>query len=105
MDEALGIAAAGAFMVVLEHIPAALAERITRSLDVPTIGIGAGASCDGQVLVINDVLGLGDRWPPFSRQYAYMSRTIVAAAETFAREVGEGSFVDNILAMNASRGR
>lgn len=104
LDEARAIAGAGAFMVVLEHIPAALAERITRSLEVPTIGIGAGASCDGQVLVINDVLGLGDRWPPFSRQYAYVGRTIVAAAEAFAKEVRDGSFVDHIRAMKSSQG-
>ena len=67
-------------MLVLEHIPDALAEAVTRAVDIPTIGIGAGKSCDGQVLVINDAIGLGDRWPPFSRQYAYVSATIVHAA-------------------------
>lgn len=91
-DEAAGIAEAGAYMVVLEHIPAALAATVTRSVDVPTIGIGAGAACDGQVLVINDAIGLGDKWPPFSRQYAYVGETIVAAAEEFARQVREGTF-------------
>ena len=86
-DEATGIAEAGAFMLVLEHIPDALAEGITRSVPIPTIGIGAGSACDGQVLVINDVIGLGDRWPPFSRQYAYVGQTIVEAVAAFVDEV------------------
>lgn len=102
-DEAAGIAEAGAFMVVLEHIPAELAARITRSLTVPTIGIGAGASCDGQVLVINDAVGLGDYWPPFSRQYAYIDRTVVGVAERFIQEVKDGTFVNNLLRMNSSK--
>jgi 3-methyl-2-oxobutanoate hydroxymethyltransferase len=79
-------------MVVLEHIPDSLAEKITRSIAVPTIGIGAGPACDGQVLVINDAIGLGDKWPPFSRQYAYVGDSIVAAAEDFARQVEEKTF-------------
>ncbi len=90
--EAVGIAEAGAFLIVLEHIPTTLAETITGTLPIPTIGIGAGPACDGQVLVINDAIGLGDRWPPFSRQYAYMSRTIVEAASTYAKQVREGSY-------------
>lgn len=85
--EAEVIAAAGAFMVVLEHIPEALGERITQALEVPTIGIGAGPRCDGQVSVVNDLIGMGDRWPPFSRQYAYVGRDIVAAAQAFADDV------------------
>ncbi len=102
-DEAVAIADSGAFMVVLEHIPASLAARITSALSVPTIGIGAGASCDGQVLVINDAIGLGDYWPPFSRQYAYMGRTITDVATSFMTEVRDGTFVDNVLRMNRSR--
>jgi 3-methyl-2-oxobutanoate hydroxymethyltransferase len=98
-QEAERIAAAGAFLVVLEHIPAALAERITRALPVPTIGIGAGAACDGQVLVINDAIGLGDYWPPFSRQYAYVGRTIVDVAGAFLREVQDGTFVNQVRNM------
>lgn len=90
--EAVGIAQAGAFLVVLEHIPDALAEKITRSIRVPTIGIGAGSECDGQVLVINDTIGLGEKWPPFSRQYAYVGETITVAAAEFARQVEERSF-------------
>jgi 3-methyl-2-oxobutanoate hydroxymethyltransferase len=102
LDEALDIAQAGAFMIVLEHIPASLAERITRTVAVPTIGIGAGAACDGQVLVINDAIGLGDYWPPFSRQYAYTGKTIVEVAESFMKEVHDGTFVNNVLKMKAS---
>jgi 3-methyl-2-oxobutanoate hydroxymethyltransferase len=89
LQEAIDIAQAGAFLVVLEHIPAALGERITRALEVPTIGIGAGSACDGQVLVINDAIGMGERWPPFSRQYAYVGATITEVAEKFEREVRE----------------
>lgn len=100
-DDAVAIAAAGAFMLVLEHVPAALAGRITRAVRIPTIGIGAGADCDGQVLVINDAVGLGEYWPPFSRQYAYVSRTIVDVAESFAREVRDGTFVSNVLRMRS----
>jgi 3-methyl-2-oxobutanoate hydroxymethyltransferase len=90
--EAVAIARAGAFMLVLEHIPDTLGETITGEIPIPTIGIGAGPSCDGQVLVINDTLGLGDKWPPFSRQYAYVGKTIVEAAEAFVREVTERTF-------------
>lgn len=92
LREAAGIAEAGAYMVVVEHIPDALAEEITRSIAVPTIGIGAGPACDGQVLVINDAIGLGEKWPPFSRQYAYVGDTITAAAAEFARQVREKTF-------------
>lgn len=90
--EALGIAEAGAFLLVLEHMPDALAERITRTVAIPTIGIGAGPNCDGQVLVINDALGLGEKWPPFSRQYAYLGREITQAAATFAQQVTAATF-------------
>ena len=93
LAEAEAIVAAGAFLLVLEHIPAALAARITRAVPVPTIGIGAGAACDGQVLVVNDAIGLGDYWPPFSRQYAYVGRTITEVAGAFRREVEAGTFV------------
>jgi 3-methyl-2-oxobutanoate hydroxymethyltransferase len=101
--EAAGIAQAGAFLVVLEHIPAALAGRITKAVAIPTIGIGAGGECDGQVLVINDAIGLGDYWPPFSRQYAYTGKTIADVAAAFMKEVSDGTFVNHILRMNASR--
>ena len=99
--EAVDIADAGVFMLVLEHIPGSLAERITRAVRVPTIGIGAGAACDGQVLVVNDAIGMGDYWPPFSRQYAYASKTILDVATSFIREVHEGTFVNNVLKMRS----
>jgi 3-methyl-2-oxobutanoate hydroxymethyltransferase len=92
LDEAISITRAGAFMLVLEHIPDALAQRITGTVAVPTIGIGAGPACDGQVLVINDALGLGERWPPFSRQYAQMSKAIVEVAKQIMRDVEGRSF-------------
>src|SRR5690606_6084392 len=92
LTEAIDIAEAGAFLLVLEHIPSALAEQITRSVAVPTIGIGAGPACDGQVLVINDAIGLGEKWPPFSRQYAYVGDTIMSAAAEFVRQVKEKDF-------------
>ena len=90
--EAAAIVEAGVFMLVLEHIPEQLAARITGSVPVPTIGIGAGASCDGQVLVINDAIGLGEKWPPFSRQYAHVSQTITEAAERFVQQVVDRRF-------------
>jgi 3-methyl-2-oxobutanoate hydroxymethyltransferase len=90
LNDAGAIAAAGAYLLVLEHIPDALGERVTRSIAIPTVGIGAGGGCDGQVLVINDAIGLGDRWPPFSRQYAHVSKTVTEAAAAFARQVEQG---------------
>jgi 3-methyl-2-oxobutanoate hydroxymethyltransferase len=102
--EAVDIDAACAFMLVLEHIPATLAEKITKTISAPTIGIGAGAGCDGQVLVINDAIGLGDYWPPFSRQYANVGKTIVDVAKSFMKEVRDGTFVNTVVRMNASRG-
>ena len=95
--EARAIQDAGAFMVVLEHIPYTLADTITRDLKIPTIGIGAGPECDGQVLVINDALGLGDYWPPFSKQYAHVSETILEVARQFSTEVESREFPSNII--------
>jgi 3-methyl-2-oxobutanoate hydroxymethyltransferase len=97
MDEAVDIQNAGAFMVVLEHIPSSLAQTITNTLTIPTIGIGAGPNCDGQVLVINDALGLGDYWPPFSKQYAHVSQTILKVAKEFLSEVESAKFPTDII--------
>lgn len=102
VDEAVQIQHAGAFMVVLEHIPPSLACTITGALNIPTIGIGAGPDCDGQVLVINDALGLGDYWPPFSKQYAHVSETVVAVAQAFASEVDSLEFPNNIIRLSGS---
>ncbi len=82
----------GCFMVVLEHIPASLGKQISESLEIPTIGIGAGSDCDGQVLVINDVIGMGDYWPPFSKQYAHVNEVVKKAAQAYVKEVKEKRF-------------
>ncbi|MCG9629017.1 3-methyl-2-oxobutanoate hydroxymethyltransferase [Vibrio mediterranei] len=92
-EEAKAIQGAGAFMVVLEHIPSTLAQSITSTLSIPTIGIGAGPNCDGQVLVINDALGIGDYWPPFSKQYSYVSKTVFEVAKTYCDEVESFTFL------------
>lgn len=97
VNEAQTIQNAGAFMVVLEHIPYSLAGEITRALSIPTIGIGAGPDCDGQVLVINDALGLGDYWPPFSKQYSYVSKTVLKVAREFSSEVESMKFPSSII--------
>ncbi len=82
---------AGAFAIVLESIPAGLAGRVTASLKIPTIGIGAGTQCDGQVLVINDVLGLSDGpIPPFAKQYAQVAETILSTARAYIEDVRAG---------------
>ncbi|AJQ96297.1 3-methyl-2-oxobutanoate hydroxymethyltransferase [Gynuella sunshinyii] len=101
-DEALAIQNAGAFMLVLEHIPYDLARQITAMLNIPVIGIGAGPDCDGQVLVINDALGLGDYWPPFSKQYAHVTKTVHEVARDFSREVESREFPNNIIQLTGS---
>jgi 3-methyl-2-oxobutanoate hydroxymethyltransferase len=83
---------AGAFAVVLEAVPADVAQRITMALDIPTIGIGAGIHCDGQVLVVNDMLGLTEHVPPFVKRYADLARTIRAAAEEYVADVRAGRY-------------
>jgi 3-methyl-2-oxobutanoate hydroxymethyltransferase len=93
-EQAEQLEKAGAFAVVLEAMPAELAAEITRSLQVPTIGIGAGPSCDAQVLVINDLLGLNDRVPKLSKKYADLREVISEAVLRFVTEVEEGSFPD-----------
>ncbi|KEA61739.1 3-methyl-2-oxobutanoate hydroxymethyltransferase [Marinobacterium lacunae] len=105
IDEAQAIQDAGAFMLVIEHVPATLGLTITQSLRIPTIGIGAGPDCDGQVLVINDAMGLGDYWPPFSKQYAHASRTILKVAREFVSEVETMEFPNNILQFTGTAGK
>lgn len=86
-EQALDVQDAGASLIVLEHMPADLAADITRTLRIPTIGIGAGNACDGQVLVINDLLGLGEKFPPFARQYADLAQIITQAAKDYVDDV------------------
>ncbi len=84
---------AGVFSIVLENIPTEVAEEATRTLKTPNIGIGAGPSCDGQVLVINDILGFsGDYVPPFVRQYADLQSVISEAVKDFASDVRKAAF-------------
>jgi 3-methyl-2-oxobutanoate hydroxymethyltransferase len=90
LAEAEALQDAGAFGVVLEHIPAELARVITQKLAIPTIGIGAGPDCDGQVLVTADLLGLSDRQPPFAKSYINLRQTIGRAVRDFCAEVREG---------------
>jgi 3-methyl-2-oxobutanoate hydroxymethyltransferase len=87
LTEAIALESAGAFAIVLEHIPDALAATITQKLTIPTIGIGAGSQCDGQILVTADLLGLSDWQPPFARTYANLRETIADAVKTFSDEV------------------
>jgi len=93
MEDALAVAEAGAFALVLECVPALLAEKITERLSIPTIGIGAGAACDGQVLVIHDVLDLyGAFRPKFVKVFAEGSRTISEGLSRYVAEVKTGGF-------------
>lgn len=96
LADALAAQEAGAFSVLLECIPAPLAEEITQTLRVPTIGIGAGPACDGQVLVINDLLGLTSGYvPKFVKQYGDLRSLIQTAARQYTDEVRGGVFPDD----------
>jgi len=92
MHDAKALQAAGAFAVVLECVPASLAGRVTHSLDIPTVGIGAGPDCDAQVLVWQDMAGLSPRTPKFVKHYADVAGTLRTAAQAFATDVVAGSF-------------
>jgi len=93
MDAAKALAAAGCFAVVLEGVPDVVAARVTEAIDIPTIGIGAGAGCDGQVLVFHDLLGLGSRTPPkFVRRYANLGEAATEAVAAYAADVRAGRF-------------
>lgn len=96
LDDARAVEAAGAFMVVVECVPRQLAKEITEMLSIPTIGIGAGPDCDGQVLVIHDLLGLlGDFRPKFVKQYLNLSEEIDKAVKSYISEVTSGTFPDD----------
>jgi 3-methyl-2-oxobutanoate hydroxymethyltransferase len=93
IDDARMLEDAGAFSVLLEAIPAPIAKRITEQLRVPTIGIGAGVYCDGQVLVVHDMLGLFDRFTPkFAKRYINLTELILKAFESYREDVSRGEF-------------
>jgi 3-methyl-2-oxobutanoate hydroxymethyltransferase len=94
-DDALALEKAGAFAIVIEAVPADVGADLTAALSIPTIGIGAGPDTDGQVLVINDLLGLGDGSPPrFAKAYADLHTEITRAVTAFAADVERGTFPD-----------
>jgi 3-methyl-2-oxobutanoate hydroxymethyltransferase len=103
LDDALALEQAGASMLVLEMVPDRVAERITQELQIPTIGIGAGAGCDGQVLVLHDLVGMYDRFTPrFARQYAQLGAQMERALAQYRDEVQSRGFPgpENIFTMD-----
>ncbi len=93
VEDALALQEAGAFSIVLEVVPRTLAAEVTAQLKIPTIGIGAGPDCDGQVLVLQDMLGLYTEMAPrHVKRYANLAEVVTSAVETYAREVREGQF-------------
>ncbi|MBQ26600.1 MAG: 3-methyl-2-oxobutanoate hydroxymethyltransferase [Nitrospiraceae bacterium] len=93
IEDAKAVESAGVFAVVLEAIPADAAEQVAASVAIPTIGIGAGAACDGQVLVLYDLLGLFDVFvPKFVKQYAHLKTSSIKALRQFRRDVESGKF-------------
>ena len=92
LADAFAVQEAGAFSIVLELVPAQLAAAITERLRIPTIGIGAGPDCSGQVQVITDILGLGDFTPRHARRYATLRETILAAVQAYRADVEAGTF-------------
>jgi 3-methyl-2-oxobutanoate hydroxymethyltransferase len=101
--DALALEDAGAFAVVLEAIPDTVAEAVTSRLQIPTIGIGAGPHCDGQVLVSYDILGLFDTFvPPFVKQYAQLGEMVLSAAEHYGDDVRQGIYPQSLEARRES---
>ncbi|MGB7088136.1 MAG: 3-methyl-2-oxobutanoate hydroxymethyltransferase [Phormidesmis sp.] len=92
LNEAIALQSAGVFAIVLEHIPSELAQKISQTLTIPTIGIGAGAHCDGQVYVTSDLLGLSDWQPPFATPYTNLREQGISAAQQFCEDVHQRSF-------------
>jgi 3-methyl-2-oxobutanoate hydroxymethyltransferase len=95
LADALALERAGCFAVVLEAVPAPVAARVTEALSIPTIGIGAGAACDGQVLVYHDLLGYQEGGPRFVKQYARLGPEIQSALERYAADVRSGAFPED----------
>ena len=95
LEDALAVQAAGAFAIVLECVPAGLASLITKKLTIPTIGIGGGAGCDGQILVYQDMLGLfNDYTPKFVKRFANLGEEMIKSFKTYDQEVKAGTFPD-----------
>jgi 3-methyl-2-oxobutanoate hydroxymethyltransferase len=95
VEQAKALEDAGAFALVLELIPADLAQRVSEAISIPTIGIGAGPHCDGQVLVLPDLLGLNDGFhPKFLKKYADLAGTVRSAVEKYGEEVRDGTYPD-----------
>jgi 3-methyl-2-oxobutanoate hydroxymethyltransferase len=92
LDLARAHADAGAFSLVLEHVPANVARQVTEAIDVPTIGIGAGPDCDGQVLVVNDVVGLSESAAPFSKQFGDVRGEMERAVGAYRDAVESGEY-------------
>jgi 3-methyl-2-oxobutanoate hydroxymethyltransferase len=93
LEGAGALADAGAYAIVLESMPAGLASEVTAAVAAPTIGIGAGAACDGQVLVMHDLLGLDVSWSPrFARRYLELGREIEGAFAKYGEDVRSGAF-------------
>jgi 3-methyl-2-oxobutanoate hydroxymethyltransferase len=93
LKDAAALEESGAFAIVLEKIPAALAAKITKKIKIPTIGIGAGMHCDGQVLVVSDMLGLNEDFHPrFVRRYAILAETIRQSVSAYVKDVKEEKF-------------
>src|SRR5216684_278534 len=104
LRDARAVEAAGAFAVVLEAVPRELAAQITRELRIPTIGIGAGPDCDGQILVVHDMLGLTfGQTPKFARQYANLGEIISKAVRQYCDDVREGGFPSDGESYHAAR--
>ncbi len=95
VDDARAIQDAGAFSIVLEGIPARLGAWITKDLEIPTIGIGAGADCDGQVLVVQDLLGITEHSPKFVKRYAELGETMRNAFQAYKQDVEAGKFPES----------
>lgn len=92
IEQAIALEKAGVFALVLEHIPSDLARQISQKLSIPTIGIGAGPDCDGQVLVTADLWGLTERQPPFAKVYVDLRRAALEAVEAFSEDVRQHRF-------------
>jgi 3-methyl-2-oxobutanoate hydroxymethyltransferase len=104
--DAQALEEAGCFSIVLEGIPSDVAERVTAAVSVPTIGIGAGLGCDGQVLVLYDLLGLDQSFKPkFVKRYAELAGAVEGAVRTFRDEVRAGTFPDEAHSFSGGDGR